>query len=477
MGCSPPACCYCGSNPYAFVPSDAKAPPCVPWRSGVAEHEGAAIAAAPVQVSIGGGGPRGERGAADDEGPRNVGRSAPVAPLAPLPPSASAKASLTEARQGSLQQRPAAAPDVASRGRRADRDFKAESSSILSEGALVCGRLAHPWRDRSSHNQQAPVGQLGLTEAQRKALRRWCRSSELVREGSVSGLAIFAGPPSSSAIRQGLVGDCSLISALSALADHGQHFGGDVLGGIIHTREGDGCEQRTAASASGDYDCRLFFNGCMRAVPVDDQVPVGSAGQVLCSRSARENELWVMLLEKAIAAVMGGSYEMRGSNPGTDLFHLTGWIPENLELEPFRSDPLVGDALFARTIEGLSGGRCVVCVGTSAFDDAVACGELRAQGRLEGVSASTRLVAGHAYPVLAMRQVRRHRMLRLKNPWGRIRWCGRFCPEDPSWLEDPELAHSLGHDAASAELDDGCFWIELGLPSSGCGHNIPQQVG
>ena len=54
--------------------------------------------------------------------------------------------------------------------------------------------------------------------------------------------------------------------------------------------------------------------------------------------------------------------------------------------------------------QGLRGGRCVVCLGTSAFEDAEACRELRAEGRVEGVRASPRVVAGHAYPVLAMRQ-------------------------------------------------------------------------
>lgn len=41
----------------------------------------------------------------------------------------------------------------------------------------------------------------------------------------------------------------------------------------------------------------------------------------------------VAKLRKAVAMIMGGSYAMRGSNPGTDAFHLTGWIPETFPLK------------------------------------------------------------------------------------------------------------------------------------------------
>ena len=80
---------------------------------------------------------------------------------------------------------------------------------------------------------------------------------------------------------------------------------------------------------------KLFFNGVARKVLVDDYLPTKVDGKLLCAHSQQAAELWVSLLEKAFVKLMGGSYNMQGSNPGADLYHLTGWLPETV---PFRSD-------------------------------------------------------------------------------------------------------------------------------------------
>lgn len=105
----------------------------------------------------------------------------------------------------------------------------------------------------------------------------------------------------------------------------------------------------------GYYACRVFFNGVPRKVVLDDYVPVRKdgrlvsrrfssmryldtllfLGKVLSAHSSKKNEFWVSLLEKCFVKLMGGSYFMQGSNPGADLYHLTGWIPETI---PFRVD-------------------------------------------------------------------------------------------------------------------------------------------
>ncbi|CAK0900919.1 unnamed protein product, partial [Prorocentrum cordatum] len=184
----------------------------------------------------------------------------------------------------------------------------------------------------------------------------------------------------------------------------------------------------------------------------------GEIGRTLKFK-ARGCELWVSLLEKAMAKVGGGSYEMEGSNPGTDAFHLTGWLPESLPLGRQSREEL--DQSYDAFLEGWRAGDCVVCVGTTRLADAVGHEEARRRGYTEGVSPSTGLVANHAYPVLDLRSVRGTRLLLLKNPWGRVRWRGRWCPGDRSWQADAAAQEAVGDALTTvAGQDDGLFWIE-----------------
>jgi calpain-7 len=86
-------------------------------------------------------------------------------------------------------------------------------------------------------------------------------------------------------------------------------------------------------SGSGRYIFRLHFNGCYRKVVIDDRLPYSDSTRTLHVVD-RQNPglLWPALLEKAYLKVQGG-YDFPGSNSGTDLWVLTGWIPEQIFLQ------------------------------------------------------------------------------------------------------------------------------------------------
>ena len=244
------------------------------------------------------------------------------------------------------------------------------------------------------------------------------------------------------------------MSVLAALADYDRRCGTETLKTIVQDPD------FTRATRSTEYSCCLFVNGIPRCVVVDDLVPVSTTGKLLCAHSATPQELWVVLIEKAVAKIMGGSYAMRGSNPCTDAFHLTGWIPETFPLKEeggHSTSRAEWMRIFDAAQRGFASGHCILCVGTTELQDATSNERALQSGYSEGVSSSTGLVAGHAYPVLNSFSEEGHRLLFLKNPWGHTRWKGRFAPGDAVWSSMPRLASKLCYEGAGQ--DDGSFWI------------------
>lgn len=90
---------------------------------------------------------------------------------------------------------------------------------------------------------------------------------------------------------------------------------------------------RPSVSQNGKYVFRMNFNGCWRKVVIDDRLPVSSTDRTLYVVDRRNPHLvWPALVEKAYLKIRGG-YDFPGSNSGTDLHVLTGWIPEQIFLQ------------------------------------------------------------------------------------------------------------------------------------------------
>ena len=210
------------------------------------------------------------------------------------------------------------------------------------------------------------------------------------------------------------IGDCSVLSSLAVAAHYElkykyqrrliscQIYPQDQLGFPIY-------------NPCGKYIVKLFINGMWRGVEIDDYLPVDEYGNFICAYS-NKGKLWVSILEKAYLKIHGG-YEFIGSNSSRDLYTLTGWLPEKIELKTYNRQKL-----WDRIRRGYANNDCLITIGTGLIPDEDAVG----------------LVSNHAYGVLEIMEYKSHKILLVKNPWGHFRWNGKFSTEDKvSWT--PEL--------------------------------------
>lgn len=135
-----------------------------------------------------------------------------------------------------------------------------------------------------------------------------------IKEGTykyekVKGGILFVDGPSATDIRQGDIGDCYFVAALSAVADANPEFIKDMI----------------TDNGQGVYTVRFFKNGKPIYVKVDGDLPQTESGRLIYGRSTQKNELWVSLVEKAYAKLKG-SYQKIGHGGYTQnvLSALTG---------------------------------------------------------------------------------------------------------------------------------------------------------
>jgi len=186
----------------------------------------------------------------------------------------------------------------------------------------------------------------------------------------------------------------------------------------------------------GKYIVKMFINGVWRAVEIDDYLPIDGFGNLICAYS-NKGKLWVSLFEKAYLKIHGG-YEFIGSNSSRDLYTLTGWLPEKIDLKTYPRAKL-----WERIKAGYRTNDCLITIGTGLIADE------------ENVG----LVSNHAYGVLEIYEYKDHRILLVKNPWGHFRWNGKYSTEDTvSWT--PELKKIFHYDDLK-QTDNGIFWIDF----------------
>ncbi|KAF2857790.1 cysteine proteinase [Piedraia hortae CBS 480.64] len=222
---------------------------------------------------------------------------------------------------------------------------------------------------------------LGLSDFQNSILYDWQRPLQVTSSFSIQGIELV----------QDASTDCSVVASLSALVAMGEQ-GLQILQKTIYPFN--------RKSPNGKYVARLNFNGCYREVVIDDRLPMSKTERTIYVVDRNNPRLiWPALIEKAYLKLRGG-YDFSGSTSGTDLWVLTGWIPEQVF---FQSDDFQPTDFWGRIECAFMTGNLLITMGTSKMT--------------EETELDMGLTGEHDYAVLELREEGCQCMMLVKDPW------------------------------------------------------------
>jgi len=246
-------------------------------------------------------------------------------------------------------------------------------------------------------------------------------------------------------------------------------------------------EQKTVAP-DGKYTLRIYNHPRKQweSVTIDDYIPVSAVDGKPIMAKPQDNEMWVLLAEKAFAKWFGSYVQTQGAFVLVPFMLLTDAGPckgfsqvksgPNFDVNNYTiSRVTLADARNRNSCQIVPTGQTTaeqvwneICAADrqnfimSAFTmkDPPSSAGRGASGEVIG---SDGIAKGHAYSLITAKEVvadgRTWRVLRLRNPWGKnpaSEWKGPLGDSWSEWGRFPELRRKLGIDKAET---DGMFWM------------------
>ncbi|XP_019630712.1 PREDICTED: calpain-9-like [Branchiostoma belcheri] len=232
-------------------------------------------------------------------------------------------------------------------------------------------------------------------------------------------------------VKQGTLGDCWFLSACASIARESQ-----LMAKVIPK---DQYLWRGEGRYAGVAHFRFWRFGEWEDVYVDDKLPTRWSN-LTYARCSDKNEFWLPLIEKAYAKLNGSYSSLDRGQTTVALTDLTGGICER-----FKTGFQEAAVLYQAMLKAQKRGSFMTCSTHSTFEE----------GHDSG------LVSGHAYTITGVSKIRSsgktHRLIKIRNPWGRQEWKGAWSDGSPEWQGVSEaVKQRLYHE----NKDDGEFWME-----------------
>ena len=289
----------------------------------------------------------------------------------------------------------------------------------------------------------------------------------------------FSDGVESNDVIQGCLGDCWFISALSVIATKDYLLRGEFSDDILSDKKIDAEESVMLSTGiyppifhsfrkKGIFCFRFFKDFKWRYVLVDNRLPcnkIYNENQIptlLYGQCRARNEFWVPLIEKAYAKLHGSYRALVSGFIDDGLVDLTGLtskkmiIEDDLSKNRQKADELWDILLQNSTLtfnEGkqkTSGGKLVSAKFFTRNKTMMGC-SVESKGNsaeMEVVlhNRHTGVLAGHAYSILDVFEIpkprgkkrKTSRLLRIRNPWGRKEWNGKWSDDSVETKQNKE---------------------------------------
>lgn len=226
-------------------------------------------------------------------------------------------------------------------------------------------------------------------------------------------------------VNQGNLGNCYFMSSLAAMCEFPQTISELFRYFNVHPQ--------------GIYEIVFNINGQWQIVIIDDYFPCYKNSKWPIFSKPHNNELWVMLLEKAWAKINGGYINIVGGWPNEVLETLTCFCIKSID----NQDPSEKDNLWEKILSADQNNHLITC---STINDKF----------IEEMG----LISGHAFTLISAEQAElkgnKVRLLRIRNPWGFREWNGKWSDNSKEWDDEAKKAFR-----SYENKNDGTFFISI----------------